>query len=304
MKSTERLSAPQLPPDPPSFSSGNEGGSSDSLTGSTLGGCILEEMIGSGGIGKVYSGRHSTLGIKVAVKILSPNFYSSKEAIQRFSQEGKILAQIDHRNVAKVINLGYERDLHFLVMKFIEGQDLLSTLKVEGYLNLETATNYAIQIAKGLEAVHAQNIIHRDIKPANIIIETSGCIKIVDFGSVRLLDSGTEMTSEGTILGTPLYMSPEQCLGEELTPASDIYSFGATLYHLATGVPPFEEKTSMETIWAHIKQEVVPPDKKMPLPASFSKIIQKAMNKKISDRYQTATELIADLEAVASIQHK
>ncbi|WP_372366991.1 serine/threonine protein kinase [Candidatus Uabimicrobium sp. HlEnr_7] len=293
MKSTERLVAPEVSETIVSMKS------SDSLVGSSLGGCILQEMIGSGGIGKVYKGKHSTLGLDVAVKILSPNFYSSEEAIQRFSQEGKILAQIDHPNVAKVINLGFECNFHFLVMKFIEGQDLFSVLQNCGYLPLEQAVDYGIQIARGLESIHGQNIIHRDIKPANVIIEENKIIKIVDFGSVRILDSSAEMTTEGTILGTPLYMSPEQCLGEELTPASDIYSLGATLYHLLTGTPPFEEKTSMETIWAHVKQDVIPPVQKISLPHKLSDIIVKTMNKKVNERYQSASELVHDLEKIA-----
>lgn len=270
----------------------------DTLTRKTIGGCLIGHLIGQGGSGKVYKGIHLNMGMKVAVKILSPNYNEEEAFIKCFVQEGKILAQIEHPNIAKIINLGEEQGYHFLIMRYIEGEDLDSMLTHEPFIPYKILLSIGIDICSGLRAVHKLNVVHRDIKPSNIIIEQSTGIPIlVDFGSVHKIDPDKRDTIQGSIIGTPLYMSPEQCMGKSVNQASDIYSLGATLYHLATGVPPFETPTSMSTLIAHIKKDVIPAHEKKPsLPVAFSNIICKMMNKKPNNRYQNIEEVMKVLQ--------
>ncbi|BBM83311.1 serine/threonine protein kinase [Candidatus Uabimicrobium amorphum] len=261
-----------------------------SINHKTVGGCLVGALIGKGGAGKVYKGIHINMGMKVAIKVL--NTHEDSEAIQRFVQEGRILAKIEHPNIAKIINLGHESGFHFLIMRYIEGENLENILARES-IPFNIALSVAIEICSGLEEVHKLKVVHRDIKPSNIIIEKSTGIPIlVDFGSIHQINPDQEETKKGSIIGTPLYMSPEQCMGEPLNQTSDIYSLGATLYHLTTGVPPFETPTSMATLMAHIHKDVVPPhEKNIELPVMFSEVICKMMNKQPEKRYQSIEEV-------------
>ncbi|WP_372365601.1 serine/threonine protein kinase [Candidatus Uabimicrobium sp. HlEnr_7] len=267
-----------------------------SINHKTIGGCLVGALIGKGGAGKVYKGIHINMGMKVAIKVLTPN-EDDGDAIQRFVQEGRILAQIEHNNIAKIINLGHESGYDFLIMRYIEGENLESILKREEVIPYSVALSVAIDICSGLQQVHNLKVVHRDIKPSNIIIEKDTAIPIlVDFGSVHHINPDQEETKKGSIIGTPLYMSPEQCMGEPINQTSDIYSLGATLYHLTTGFPPFETPTSMATLMAHIHKDVVPPhEKRGDLPVMFSEVICRMMNKKPEKRYQNITEVSAAL---------
>ena len=265
-----------------------------SINHKTVGGCLVGALIGKGGAGKVYKGIHINMGMKVAIKVLNPN--EDNNAIQRFVQEGRILAKIEHPNIAKIINLGHESGFHFLIMRYIEGENLENILARET-LPYNIILSIAIEICSGLQEVHKLNVVHRDIKPSNIIIEkNTGVPILVDFGSIHHLDPDQEETKKGSIIGTPLYMSPEQCMGEPLNQTSDIYSLGATLYHLTTGVPPFETPTSMATLMAHIHKDVIPPhEKNIELPVMFSELICRMMHKQPEKRYQSIDDVSAAL---------
>jgi CheY-like chemotaxis protein/tRNA A-37 threonylcarbamoyl transferase component Bud32 len=272
----------------------------DPLLDIVLGGCVLESFIGKGGSSRVYKGRHQSLGISVAVKILSSDFCSDQVEVQRFLREGRILAHIDHNNVAKILNMGNERGYHFIIMRYIEGQSLLALLRNEGKLAQATACDFAQQIANGLLAAHKSDIIHRDIKPSNILIEKSTLrAKVIDFGTAKKIHMEQVVTGQGIIIGTPYYMSPEQCLGEELDKRTDVYSLGATLYHMVTSGPPFVCPTILETLAAQVEKPVLPPHQKNSnISSTLSHIILRMLEKKREKRYSSMEEVIAALQLV------
>lgn len=264
-----------------------------------IGQCVVGKMIGKGGIGEVYKGIHVNMGMKVAIKVLSQKFAKNKEYIKRFLEEGRILAQVDHENIAKIINLGDEQGVYYLIMRYIEGSNLQQVLLKKTSLYYKDVLKMAVKIADALQKIHTLKIVHRDLKPSNIIIEKSTQIpKIVDFGTGYNFEN---QAKEGCIVGTPLYMSPEQSKNKHIDHRSDIYSLGATLYHLLVGVPPFNGSTALETMVAHVNETLHPVCEKIPdIPTEVSDIITKMLQKKPENRYQSMLEFI---EAIQEAQN-
>lgn len=256
----------------------------------------FEKFIGRGGSGEVYRGRY--YGEDTAVKILSNNDLSSEE-LRRFQREVFALATIKHENIIELLQTGITTEnYYFMITKYFDGKDLETLLQEQRKLPARDAINIVIQVAKGLSVAHQENLIHRDVKPSNILYSLQEQkVKIIDFGLVKLHNLNQTITKKGVALGTPYYMSPEQCESKKVDYRSDIYNLGATFYHLLLGVPPFVKRSVVEVMMAHLNRKVIfPKDMNVDLVC----VIEKMMAKKANDRYQNMEEIVKTLEQVAT----
>ena len=199
----------------------------------------LDRPLGHGGMATVYLARDTELDRPVAVKVLAENAAGDDGLRERFVREARLAARLSHPNVVSVYDAGEEDGRPYLVMEHVQGETLAGVLARRGRLPPEEVRGLALQAARGLAHAHAAGLVHRDIKPQNLLLRDDGTLKIADFGIARAAE-GTALTQAGTVLGTAAYLSPEQALGEEVTPAADVYSLGAVLYELLTGRPPLE----------------------------------------------------------------
>jgi serine/threonine-protein kinase len=269
------------------------------LTGAELGGCRLERALGHGATSTVYLGRHLLLDVRVAVKVFNASSSQwSEENLRRFIRGARAAAKIEHPNLAGVLNAGREGEFYFLVQRYIEGETLKS--RIEALTRLDEASVVPVlrQVAAGLAAVHALGIIHRDVKPANIILATSGEAVLTDFGLARSA-GWSDISSESGMVGTPFYMSPEQCAGQAVDARADLYSLGASGYHAATGRPPFVGETPVDVIRGHT-QEIPhwPQDLAPALSDDMAKVLMKLLAKSPDERYASAEELIRALDRI------
>ncbi|HYF01143.1 MAG TPA: serine/threonine-protein kinase [Planctomycetota bacterium] len=271
-------------------------GSVDRLLGRVIGHCRLIKRLGRGGMGDVYLGLHQELQKSVAVKILPPDVTRSDELLARFRREAEAAARVDHPNIVEVYDIGCDQGLHYIIMGYVDGRSLQDLIDERKGLEAREAARIAMEIARGLQAVHADNIIHRDIKPANVLLSNKGEVKIVDFGLAFDAEDKTTLTVTGAIMGTPWYLSPEQAEGRRADRRSDLYSLGVVLYILATGERPFTGETHMSVLYKQIHE--TPQDPRLinsDVPAELAEIILRAMAKKPERRYQTADEFASDL---------
>jgi len=268
-----------------------------------LGNYVLMEKIGAGGMGQVFKARHSRMDRFVAVKLLPPAMTKDKAAIARFEREVKAAAKLRHPNIIAADDADCANGVHFLVMELVEGQDLSALVKKNGPFSISKAANYVLQAARGLEFAHGEGVVHRDIKPANLLLDKKGVVKILDMGLARLGGVGddspqADLTSTGTIMGTVDYMAPEQALDTKTADArADIYALGCSLHYLLTGKATYDGDTIMKKLLAHRDQPIPSlragrPEVSEQLEIVFKKMIAK----KLEDRYQTMSEVIADLE--------
>jgi len=256
---------------------------------------IIEEL-GAGGMGKVYRAHDTKLNEEVALKLIKPEIAADKKTVERFHNEIKIARKISHKNVCRTHDLHQEGKTLFLTMEYVRGEDLKSLIHRTKTLSAGTALSIARQVAEGLGEAHKQGIVHRDLKPGNIMIDKDGQAKIMDFGIARSLHVGG-ITAEGGIIGTPEYMSPEQVEGKEADQRSDIYSLGIILYEMVTGRVPFEGDTPFSVAYKHRHETPEEPRKINPqLPDALNGVILRCLEKDREARYQTAQELLADLE--------
>ena len=254
------------------------------------------EKIGNGGMATVYKATDKVLKRYVAVKILRDEFTTDEEFIKRFEAEAQSAARLTHANIVSIFDVGVDGNLYYIVMELIQGKTLKEIIVEErGPLPWKWSVNVAIQIASALEVAHRNNIIHRDIKPHNIIITEDGIAKVTDFGIAKAVSNST-ITAFGTTIGSVHYFSPEHARGGFTDAKSDLYSLGVVMYEMVTGKVPFDADTPVSVALKHMQEEPVEPIELNPnLPIAVNKIIMKALQKDVTVRYQSATDLLRDL---------
>jgi len=263
-----------------------------------IGPYTVVSQLGRGGMGVVYKGRDESLNRFVAIKVLTENLSEDKTFLQRFVREAQAAASLSHPNVVQIYFTGQDDEAHpYFVMEFVSGRSLDHVLRSEGRIDNPRATQLMLQAAHGLAAAHDLGIIHRDIKPANLMLDDRGMVKIADFGLALPADAENRLTATGMFVGTPGYLSPEQCAGEKADHRTDIYALGVTYYMLLTGTPPFRGDSPL----ALIKQilDANPPDVTTINPnidPESHRILAKMIAKEPADRYQSCHDLVADLE--------
>ena len=267
---------------------------------------VVLDRIGQGGMGQVYRAKHKVMERVVALKTLPGAATESERAVQRFHREVKVAARLSHPNIVTAHDAREDHGIHFLVMEYVEGQDLSTLVKKQGRLPVKTGINYILQAAKGLEYAHSHNVIHRDIKPSNLILDPEGTVKILDMGLARLNEmvGPTDSTAEETLtgsseaMGTINYMPPEQAENaKNVDHRADIYSLGCTLFSLLTAKSLYSGTTTVEILLAH-REAPIPTlcDKVPDAPQNLEAVFQKMVAKKPEDRYSTMTEVIEALE--------
>ncbi|TWT61765.1 serine/threonine-protein kinase [Rubinisphaera italica] len=265
---------------------------------------IVREL-GRGGMGVIYLARDLTLDRQVAIKVLSPQFSRDKSSLGRFLTEARSAGQLNHPNVVSVYEVVQRPEFGtYIVMEYLPNGSVAERLQNRVPSDTKWATAVVLDAAKGLAAAHEIGLTHRDIKPANLLVADHEVVKVGDFGLARAQRvEDARLTQNGQILGTPYFMSPEQCVGKEVDARSDLYSLGATYFTLLAGVSPFEESGStMEIIVAHVNRPAPNLASLHPkIPGVCSRIVERALSKNPDDRYQTAEEMIADLEVILPI---
>jgi tetratricopeptide (TPR) repeat protein/tRNA A-37 threonylcarbamoyl transferase component Bud32 len=255
--------------------------------------------IGSGGMAWVYLAEDLIEGIRVAAKVLYPQFSEDISYIQRFNREAKLAINLNEPHIVRVLDYGATRDIHYLIMEHIEGRDLLEILEERGPLPYEEVLYIASQVAMALEQANLQGIVHRDIKPQNLMVTADGTVKVCDFGIARAVTLPS-LTQSGFV-GSPYYISPEQAMGENVDVRSDIYSLGIVMYQMLSGTLPFDAKSPWSIISQHIASK--PPSLRLrnsDLPEAIEHLVNRAMAKRPDDRFQTPVELRQTIEDALS----
>jgi serine/threonine protein kinase len=272
------------------------------LSGRRLGGYRLLRRLGSGAMADVYLAEQESLSRLVAVKVLRRETAARPNAVLRFTQEARAAAGLVHGNIVQIHEVACADGHHYLAEEYVAGPTLKSWLLERGPLDTRQAITVLEQVGSALERAAAQGVVHRDIKPENLLVTPAGEVKVADFGLARVLSGveGPDLTQEGTALGTPLYMSPEQAEGSMVDARSDLYSLGATLYHLVAGTPPFGGPTTVAVAMAHLRE--VPRRLsafRADLAPELEAIIARLLAKVPSERYQSPGEL---LQAVGEVE--
>lgn len=267
------------------------------MIGHELGGRYqIIERIGGGGMALVYKAQDILLNRYVAIKVLRQQFVNDEEFIRRFRREAQSAASLSHPNIVSVYDVGQEEDVHYIVMEYVEGQNLNEIIKERAPLQVDEAVRIASQIADALDHAHHNQIIHRDIKPHNILIGRNGRVKVTDFGIARAVTSAT-ITQTGSVVGSVHYFSPEHAKGVATGEKSDLYSLGIVLYQMLTGRLPFLGESPISVALKHLQEHFDEPRTVNPMiPQSVENIILKSMRKNPAERYQSAKEMLRDLE--------
>ncbi len=273
------------------------------LTGQTLGQYELRELMGVGGMGAVYRAHQKMLEREVAVKILSTSLSAEAGYIERFYREAKTAAALEHAHIVPVHDFGIQRDLSYVVMRLLTGGTLADRIqrRVDTDRPLPSPGEVAgllRQVAGALDYAHSQGVIHRDIKPSNIMFDNQGNAYLVDFGIAKLLSATSALTSTGSVMGTPLFMPPEQWRSETLTPAADQYALGVTIYALLIGHAPYEATTPFGLMHKHLNETPTPVHHQRPeLPTEVTLALERALAKRPDDRFPTVTAFAQAYEA-------
>ena len=257
-------------------------------------------LIGQGAMGAVYKAVQLSMEREVALKVLSPHLVGNEKFVMRFFKEARAVARLNHPNIIQGIDVGESNGIHYFAMEYVQGKDLEDVIKQQGPMDEKKLAELILQVARALEHAHKNNMVHRDVKPRNIMISNKdNSVKLCDLGLARLVVEG-DTSQQKVRMGTPAYISPEQARGEpDIDIRSDIYSLGVTFYFCITGEIPFKGETALIVMSKHINEQLVPPKQKNQLISNMvNTIILKMMSKKRDARYQTPTELIADLEKV------
>jgi len=273
---------------------------------------VIQNKIGSGGMGAVYKALQPAMNRSVAVKILHPKLANRKDLVSRFRREARAMSHLEHPNTVRVLLYGELEDGSlYIVMEHLEGKNLNQMVRREGPMGVERAVPILVQCCGALQEAHLQGIVHRDLKPENIFITTNGGLidypKVLDFGLAKVTErelrpGSIMLTQEGMVFGTPEFMSPEQAQGKVLDARSDIYSLAVILYEALTGKLPFDAKTPMEFIQLHVMKPPIPIDQRVPgrtFPPGLWAVIEKALTKKPEDRYASAADFAQALKPYA-----
>lgn len=275
-----------------------------------LGPYVITAPLGAGGMGEVYKARDSRLGRDVAIKVLPTAFSADPDRLTRFEQEARAAAAPNHPNILAVHDVGQHGGAPYIVSELLDGETLRERLHGSA-LPVRKATEYAVQIARGLAAAHEKGIVHRDLKPENIFITADGRVKILDFGLAKLTEpalSGMSAlpttlphTEHGIVLGTIGYMSPEQVRGLQADPRSDIFAVGAVVYEMLSGARPFRGDTIADTMSAILKEDPLDlPAAERHIPPALVRIVDRCLDKSPSARFQSASDLGFALEELSS----
>ena len=266
------------------------------MIGKTVSHYRIVEKIGEGGMGIVYRAEDTKLKRTVALKFLRSQAFASEEHRDRFIREAQTAAALDHPNICTIFGIDEAEEYLFISMPLVEGANLKERIR-EGPLGVDEAVGIAVQIARGLEAAHQQGIVHRDVKSANVIVTPDGTAKIMDFGLAKITGA-REISKTTQSVGTAAYMSPEQGRGDEVDSRTDIWSLGVILYEMITGELPFRGEYDPAVVYSLLNEEPVPAtDLRPDTPAGIARVIELSMAKDRGDRYQTVSEMLADLES-------
>jgi hypothetical protein len=279
----------------------------DPLLHRVLCGCEILALISQGGMGKLYRARQLSLDRVVAVKVLAPSLSANSEFLGRFRREARSLANLVHPNIVAVHDFGSEGDTHAIVMEYVEGESVADVLARTNLIPMPTAVAIVRQVADGLAAAHAKGIIHCDLKPENILVTPAGVAKVVDFGLAKSFrGDAMRVTQDGAILGTPTYMSPEQCEGAPLDGRTDLYSLGATFYRMVAGRDTFEGENAFAIMLKHQNEPPADPRRHNPsIPPAVASAILRMLEKPREKRYQDAVEIVkalCDIERAAAAE--
>ena len=278
---------------------GADGPTAEELDQQAIGKYEVRRLLGKGGMGAVYLGFDPLIEREVAIKVLPRSLAENETYLKRFLAEARAVGKLNHPNSVAIYDIGQHDDQYYIVMELARGGSVADLLEEKERIPLGEACRIAADAARGLEAAHAVGLIHRDVKPENLMLSPEGTAKLVDFGLAKDVDRASEMamTGAGQMLGTPFYMSPEQINGDTVDKSTDIYSLGATLYHLLTGEAPFTGDSLTQVLFAHVSAERPDPCKLDPtLPAACAKIVAKAMSIEPAQRYASMQEFMEELE--------
>ena len=288
----------------PATGGGWSGNQPDVLTGQVWGDFQVGPLLGRGGMGAVYRGRQQSLDRDVAIKVLPPHLSDNEGFRSRFQLEAKAVASLDSPHIIKVYGAGEAAGHNYFAMEYVEGDDLAVTIRKGGKPTQRVALEWVLQAARGLQAAGELGIVHRDIKPANMMLTRKGVVKLMDFGLVRSTKEAHGLTMTGTVMGTVSYFSPEQGRGERCDSRTDLYALGVVFYEFLTGRLPFTGEDPTSIIYQHIHVAPTPPREVDPgIPEDYQAVCLKCLQKNAEDRYQNATELVADLERLGRGDH-
>jgi serine/threonine-protein kinase len=264
----------------------------------------LLAKLGEGGMGAVYQARQRSMDRLVALKVLTPKLAANAEFVQRFLQEARATARLNHPNIVAGISVGQADGYHYFAMEYIEGQNLDQRIREQGVLAEDECVRLGAAIASGLAHAHANGIVHRDVKPANVLLDKDGTPKLADLGLAKAacgVQEDSSLTQSGSAVGTPYYMAPEQARAEpDIDGRADIYALGCTLYHAATGRTPFEADSPALIMVKHISEKMPHPRGYRPeLSDTFCGILERMLIRRREDRYAKMSQVAEDLEALA-----
>lgn len=260
--------------------------------GGRIGVFRIDRILGRGGMGVVYEAFDTQLQRTVALKVLGSEHVRDGEHVDRFRREARSAASLSHPNITHIYGMGEDHGIYWFAMELVRGRTLAEVIEEDGPLSPEIGLEFLHQVLQGLRAAHTREIIHRDLKPTNLIVSEHGLVKITDFGLAKVQTSSVDITATGIVMGTPLYMSPEQGRGDAVDHRSDIYSLGCTFYHLVTGRPPYGGETAMAVIVGHLTERV--PSARLAEEGAgsrLSRLIEKMMQKSVHERFQSYEEL-------------
>ena len=271
----------------------------ESLVGKTIGNYKILQEVGRGGMGVVYKAHETTLQRIVALKILPPHIANDAAFVKRFEREARFAASLSHPNIVAIHAVGQEGPYHYIAMEYVKGKTLAKLLREAGRLSVNRALEIALAAAEALTEAHDMGMVHRDIKPDNIMIDESGRVKVMDFGLARGVHSTTELTAKGAVIGTPRYMSPEQCEGHKPDHRTDVYSLGVVLFEMLTGSTPYAAETPL-ALMRHIVETPLPSIQTISADVAphVCSIVYKMTAKRADDRYATARDVAIDIKAL------